>query len=111
MDNFQRTVINVAVVLLLISLTLIGIIIYRNSYKNIYPPVVAKCPDYWVDTLTDGKSTCVNVKNLGSCNETEMDFSTSFWSGKSGLCNKYQWARKCDVTWDGITTRDDICKK
>ena len=38
-----------------------------------------------------------------------MDFSYSHWNGKDGLCNKYKWAKKCDLTWDGITTSDDAC--
>jgi hypothetical protein len=25
------------------------------------------------------------------------------YSGEDGLCNKYNWANTCGVTWDGIT--------
>ena len=32
-----------------------------------------------------------------------MDFTGDFWQGSTGDCNKYKWARACDLTWDGIT--------
>jgi hypothetical protein len=32
-----------------------------------------------------------------------MNFNTSAFTGSQGACNKYNWATKCNVTWDGIT--------
>ena len=54
--------------------------------------------------------TCYNVKNLGdpSCPKS-MDFSKPPWTGTDGLCNKYTWATKCDITWDGITDQANPC--
>ena len=54
--------------------------------------------------------TCYNVKNLGdpSCPKS-MDFSQAPWTGTDGLCNKYNWAMKCDMTWDGITDQSNPC--
>jgi hypothetical protein len=51
-------------------------------------------------------SKCYNVKNLGTvsdeCN-VEMDFS------KYSNCQKQTWAKKCNITWDGITNMPGIC--
>jgi len=99
----------------------IGTVLYKNKYSVIYPPIVADCPDYWLNEPEDNKSSsnvdvdkkqlCYNVKNLGnaSCNKT-MDFTTSYWQGSEGKCHKSKWAKDCDLTWDGITNKSDICK-
>ena len=54
--------------------------------------------------------TCYNIQNLGdpSCPK-EMDFSQDQWTGTDGDCNKYRWAKKCDITWDGITNQSNPC--
>lgn len=108
--NFQKIVLIIASVILILMLTIIGILIDRNEKKMKFPPVVPDCPDYWIDTSPDNSMKCENVKNLGSCNEKVMDFSTSFWKGSEGNCRKYKYARKCNITWDGITNNENICK-
>jgi len=54
--------------------------------------------------------TCYNIQELGdpSCSP-EMDFSQDTWTGTDGDCNKYRWAKKCDITWDGITNQSNPC--
>jgi len=103
---FQKTVSIVAVIMLIISLCFIGLALYRQKYNPEYPPVVPNCPDYW-----DASGTlCVNYHNLG--NEQcfgDMDFTTAQWSGDAGLCSKYKWAKSCNLTWDGITNRPELC--
>ena len=53
-------------------------------------------------------AVCVNVKNLGTCpaqggKYLVKDFSGDSYQGSSGACQKLQWAKKCGVSWDGIT--------
>lgn len=108
--SFQSITMIVAIVILILCLIFIGVSLYKSKYNTQYPPVVADCPDYWLD-LSDGDgSKCVNEKNLGSskCNKT-MNFSNSFWVGDNGLCSKYKWAKKCNLTWDGVTNASDPC--
>ena len=54
---------------------------------------------------------CVNEKDLGKdiCPK-EMNFNDSVWQGNRGLCMKKVWANECDLTWDGITNNNEICK-
>ena len=108
--GFQKIVLTIAIFILILCLIFIGIALYRGRKNDIYPPVVADCPDYWQDMSNGDGSNCVNKLNLGSsgCNST-MDFSGSTWDGSSGLCNKYKWARGCDLTWDGITNNKSAC--
>lgn len=108
-NTFQGVVMTIAVILLIICLIFIGISIYNRKYTLAYPPVVADCPDYWLDLSDGNASKCVNEKNLGTCNVDEMDFSKSMWTGSNGLCNKKQWAKACNLTWDGVTNSSVSC--
>ena len=113
MNSFQKLVMNIAIFLLIVLLIIFGFILYRGRKNVTYPPVTANCPDYWIDHgSSKNGSLCKNVKNLGkpSCKK-EMDFSSSLWSGPRGMCNKSRWAKSCDLTWDGITSNNNICKK
>jgi hypothetical protein len=115
--NFQKIVMAVAIIIFIIMIILISVILYYNKYDVKFPPTISECPDYWIDQGSNkgginGVMTqkCVNVKNLGnlSCGK-EMDFTTEEWQGSNGLCNKYNWAKSCDLTWDGITNNKDLC--
>ena len=110
---FQKSVATVAIIILIITLCIIGISLYRTKYNSKYPPVIANCPDYWDASGNldiSNNFVCVNSMNLGSstCSNT-MNFSTSSWQGDNSLCQKYKWAKSCDLTWDGITDNADLC--
>ena len=103
---FQKTVFTIAIVILIITLCFIGITLRRQKYNSAYPPVIPNCPDYW----DISGNICKNSMNLGkdTC-RGDMDFSTAQWSGNSGLCSKYTWAKTCNLTWDGITSNHELC--
>jgi hypothetical protein len=108
MANFQKMTLIVAGILLLICIVVIVLIFLFPNTKQVWPPMVANCPDYFVDTNGDG-SKCDNSLHLtgnGSCgtaaaggitapNFTIDDYNTT--------CQKYNWANGCGITWDGIT--------
>jgi len=107
MASFQTIISITALVVLIIVLIIIAVTLYRGQQKQVWPPVLGDCPDYWVDTSGNG-GNCVNVKNLGTCTSTDgkpyaMNFSGPAYTGSDGTCAKYKWATKCGVTWDGIT--------
>lgn len=107
--KFEKSVIFVATVLLIVLLAAVGIMAYSAKYGDEYPPVQSECPDYWT-VNSEGK--CVNEKNLGTCTDStqhEMDFTTSEWTGNDGLTNKCKWARDCNITWDGVTNNTSAC--
>ena len=120
-SNFQSIVLITAIVIFIICMIFIGTVLYKNKYSTIYPPVAQECPDYWLNEPVDKnpsskidvdpKQLCYNVKNLGnaSCDKT-MDFTADYWQGSEGKCRKFKWAKDCDLTWDGITNKSDICK-
>ena len=84
--------------------------LYTTASTTHNSACVADCPDYWLDMSEGDGSRCVNRMDLGSSScSKEMDFSGSFWTGDDGLCRKSQWARKCDLTWDGVTNNSSAC--
>jgi hypothetical protein len=97
---------SVAIVILIIALCGIGITLYMQKKNIKYPPVIANCPDYW----DVSGNLCINSMNLGNSQcHAPMNFTTAQWSGNSSMCKKKQWANSCDMTWDGISDRVDIC--
>ena len=55
---------------------------------------------------------CINTKSLGNDNDGcrgEVDFSGARWAGQAGLCGKHEWAKSCNLTWDGISDNPELC--
>jgi hypothetical protein len=114
--NFQKIVLIIATVVLIIFLLIVGYMLYKNKYSSDFPPIISDCPDYWLDMSGNDLSGntvtpyCYNVKNLGNANcENKMDFSTSFWTTSDSLCKKQKWANGCNLTWQGITNNNNAC--
>ena len=109
--SFFTIVVSVAIAVLLITLAIVALALYRGKSNVKYPPVVGKCPDYWVDqSTTNNGAVCKDVKALGvaACPKT-MNFSTVDYQGTTGDCKKKKWAKECGVSWDGITNNENIC--
>ena len=107
--NFQKMVLSIASFLLLVMLVFIGYVISKGQSEKKFPPVVPKCPDYW--TISDDGKGCVYTLGLGCCNSEStviIDDPARDWNGSSGLKNKCEWAKGCNLTWDGITNNDRI---
>jgi len=117
MDGFQKSVLIAAIIILILSLVIIGVVLKRSIASQAWPPILGVCPDYWVDLGKDG-SKCYNPQKIGGCNiptnskKNTMDFTTDRFTGAEGACNKKKWASKCSakssnhlgpVSWDGIT--------
>ena len=133
MDSFQIIVLVVAIILLIIIFTSIGIITkYYSTENNLFPSMANTCPDTWGVTtqntctvpqngaLNSGAlySTGGSSLNIDAANtpgyisaKNEINFSdNTIWAGdgKSALCNKKRWASKYGIAWDGITNAN-IC--
>lgn len=101
--GFQKTVIGIASLILIVMLVLLGISMGYSSLKTPWPPSIGNCPDYWIDTNGDG-SNCVNTLNLGNQGTpNSMNFNTNTFTGSGGNCSKYQWSNNTGLSWDGIT--------
>ncbi len=109
MEDFQKFVLFAAIIILIIALVVIGISLSYAKDKDSWPPLTADCPDYWMIDGSGNNTVCINVKDLGTCapqsgkQHLMMNFNTSAFTGSNGNCAKYTWAKKCGVSWDGIT--------
>ena len=107
MEGFQKTVLIIAIIVLIITLVVLGFVL--NSGDETWPPLVPVCPDWWIADGSGNNTTCINVKDLGVCSaqsgkkHQSMNFNSAPYTGDNGTCAKYTWANKCQVTWDGIT--------
>ena len=125
MDSFYIIVACVAIVLLILLLTVIGLMMKNQNRIDVYPPNQSQCPDYWL-VNNDGK--CVaniqnsnnnvinalplnynptnslerallkNIKVTGSVNSSlQFDFSGNT------ICENKAWANGRSIQWDGIS--------
>lgn len=109
--NFQKIIVVISTILLIITLAIFAYTLHNNKVDEKYPPVEGQCPDYWtMKRGDDGVPMCVNDMNLGSPNcLKEMNFQKSPFIGPHGACNKQKWSNSCKITWDGITNAAGIC--
>ena len=109
MGGFQKTVLYGAIIVLIISLIIIGFALSKSSDSDSWPPTIPTCPDYWTIDGSGNRTTCRNVKSLGTCPPKSgdkyltMNFNHSPFTGTNGTCAKYTWATGCGLSWDGIT--------
>jgi hypothetical protein len=108
MNYFQKIILIIAIVVLIISLIVIGFSI-QNTKNNVWPPLIPSCPDYWTIDGSGNDTKCINVKDLGTCKPFSgdehliMNFNQAPYVGSNANCAKYTWANNCGLAWDGIT--------
>ena len=119
MDQFYVITLAIAIGLLILILTYIGVYITDSESKKGYPPESLQCPDYWEKDKADGCTIPTGDTNKGtfvvpsdSTNNPEyiegivLKTSNELWQtndGLSGKCAKKQWATNHGIVWDGIS--------
>jgi len=105
--TFQNVVLVIALILLIISLVVIGLLIKSATINAKFPPEMGKCPDYFDAKLSNGKLTCSNPLDLGNGTCTGPFAPVPGFDKTSNKANCLQ-ATKCGYTWDGITNDASI---
>lgn len=128
MDNFQKIVLGIATIVLIIILITVGMLINKDNTNTVFPPHADKCPDYWTEqkTETDGKIvTKCNPHTINSGESNQFSSPLNFddpesneyfnkyqngdsagqaiYTGLSDICAKKKWANENKVIWDGIS--------
>ena len=120
MNTFQKTVLTISIIVLIFSLIILGLFLAKSLFEDSYPPVISDCPDYWdVSYNVNDEVVCKNTSTInkgrgdvpgGECNDYPINkFLNNGSQNKDILCEKYQWAKKCDITWDGVTNNNKVC--
>ena len=100
--SFRKASILIAVVVFLLLTPIFIIIIIRaNNKKQIWVPMISKCPDYWGLSVNDkGDVRCKPGKNNADYLQDPHGFYTYQLPTKK---DKYDYAIKNNIVWDGIT--------
>lgn len=117
--SFYTIVLIIAIIILIIALTSVGLLIGRLNKSKTFPPSASDCPDYWV-VATDGSCTVPsgvnvplsgyadstnNIPNTPGLSDGKIKFTDARWKtqGISELCAKKKWANKYNVLWSGVS--------
>ena len=98
--NFQKIVLIILIVILIVSLVFIGMQIKNSNSKQVWPPLVPQCPDFWKMDLS---GNCVPTTNAPTSKCTTGNFTADPYTGAGGACKKREWATDCNAAWEGIT--------
>jgi hypothetical protein len=86
METFQKNVIIVATIVLIICLFFV-LSILKNSLENAtWPPIKSSCPDYWDASLNPSGNgeRCINNSNVNTCNNNWPVNLQTVWGGPGG---------------------------
>jgi hypothetical protein len=118
--SFYIIVLIIAIIILILALTSVGLLIRRLNSSKTFPPSASDCPDYWVVNESTGSCTiptgdlAVNVPATGYSTQdtyglnpgaSAINFTDAGWKtqGISELCAKKKWANKYSVLWSGVS--------
>jgi len=111
--DFYTSLFAGTIVFLIIILAIMGYFMASSRSKEVYPPTVADCPDYYsldsTGTCKIGKGISVTDPSCNSQNFTGAIYTATGTGSSSGLCAKKMWAGRCGVSWDGISNNDRLC--
>ena len=127
MDIFYIVVSSIAIIVLILILTVIGLMMKYQNHVDVYPPFQSQCPDYWTVNANgtcsqpnapqnikplNGLPTTYNASNdiyksnivtSGPSNNLAFDFSGNT------LCDNNRWAKKYLIEWDGVSNSIAKC--
>ena len=112
---FYKNIFISAILSAFLLLAIVAVVMYYTKNKQIYPPILSVCPDFY---NLDMNNKCINGglwKQIPVSSDCDYkDFSGNIYNiqgtgANSGLCQKKSWANNCGVTWDGITNNYAIC--
>jgi Tfp pilus tip-associated adhesin PilY1 len=119
MDPFYKTVVIVAIVMLILALIGLGVLMQEQDTKTEYPPQQSTCPDHWSSTgdnqckiNENSGGTGLNVGNFDKTDGDSDDYMSYTVNGSDKLvtfessllvCDKKKWANKYNIVWDGVS--------
>ena len=98
MNSFQKIVLTVAIVILILALIILGVLIYNSRNSELFPPELSNCPDYFEMRQNQGIDMCYNVHGLGS---GDKDMCSWFMPSDNTKAKK-DYVKACGLTWDGL---------
>jgi hypothetical protein len=101
--DFYTIVIITAIVLLILTLTMIGLIVSNANSSATFPASYSSCPDYWIYDENNKKCTANGV-NIGIYQNDKTEYTPS-----SDICKNLKWSNDNRISWDGVSNTN-VCK-
>jgi hypothetical protein len=98
MNSFQKITLTVATVILILTLIVLGVLIYNSRNSELFPPELSNCPDYFEMRQHQGLDACYNVHGLGSGSKDQCEW----FMPSDNIKAKKDFIKKCGLTWDGL---------
>tara|TARA_B100001094_G_C17886566_1_gene649490 strand:+ start:356 stop:796 length:441 start_codon:yes stop_codon:yes gene_type:complete len=124
MNDFNKMVLTIAIIVFIITLVVVGIILYYSVRNSSFPPYDTLCPTYytvsgdlcvWNEYLyTDASNSnypnSARPSSVDGCSSVSIDtFNQQGFDKDEKLCAKNRWAKNCGVFWDGVTNNTNAC--
>ena len=126
LSTFNKVIIIVTSIVLIISLLVYGLLInsaQKNNYK--FPPKISKCPDYWDISNNDSDITSCKERGINNNNENfpnppnssvltvssnDISYDTDImkYNDKDLICGIYEWSNSNKISWSGITNDETL---
>jgi hypothetical protein len=122
--DFYFTVSIIAIIILIVALTSIGLLVNYSDQTGKFPPHSLECPDYWqtdaslcivpVDeiSLNAGRQPYANpigFEYITHNGQKAIDFKNPLWTNDllpedvNNNCGLTAWANLNNVLWDGVS--------
>jgi hypothetical protein len=124
---YYTIVLIIAIVLLISSLSVVGVMITSGSNKKAFPEFQNSCPDFWKLTSKNGSTVCIPPTNnintptvdkfagnsplIAHAGVTvdenkiiSIDISSSNWTS---VCDQSKWALMNGIVWDGVSNTNE----
>jgi len=128
---YYTIVVIIALIILIGSLSVIGVMLTSGSNKKAFPEFQDTCPDYWTLAATDNTHICyppksgvntpndaayagdkptishagvTTVKNGAKWSVEKLDLKPSNWTS---ICDKSSWANANGLVWDGVSNTNE----
>ena len=124
MLSFYSIVLIIAIIILIIALTIVGLTLNKKKNVKPFPDFKTTCPDFWsyntsglcipstppINTPLPAKvNNYVNANVITSGNSSSdkkivsIDPDESKWAS---VCTKTKWAKNVGIQWDGVTNNN-----
>lgn len=108
MESFYKFALIIAIVFLIICLIGMGILLQYQNAGLKFPEHPNTCPDFWTTDISGGNTgtRCIAPdpsRNMGNITNPARDLSYSYVEMGVNICDKYKWATKNKLNWDGVS--------
>ena len=110
--SFQQNVLRVAFVLLIITSVIVFVMLFFSKNQYQFPPMVARCPDYWVvGDDGQGGQKCIDIAKVSGSSYTIGDTQDGLLGSvtKDELCDLKESLNSSGILWTGISNNDNLC--